>query len=159
MSRDEAIKFYGSQSPEVKSEIWLDKIDQTFTFGWDDKQRAHLEELRLHITSDFFKDDITSFEKFRGYTNDWRTRGSSFFNKADLKVILTQLNDFRQEQFSLNSAARLATLGCECKRSDDWCVGTTTTCKMSSCYMSSWGCGWLWNYNCNGNCVNEQQST
>lgn len=148
---------YSSLNPEEKLFIWNRKISVLLN---DEKlntqQKELLTELKNNLTSDVFDQNVENYNRtiFKTvYSVEFLEKANELFNK---EYILKSFYELTSMQSSVNFKS--VTSNCNCsKASAVTCAlgGTQESpliCGTAKCKVKSESCGWLWQYDCDGQC-------
>lgn len=142
---------YQMLSASDKSSLWQRHLISFLKSGLfnENQNKIITEVLKITKNVDFFSNNNNSRN-----TNEaaiLHHKILSNFSPKQALVIFSSLNDFNpsartdeEEEIGPGDAS------CSCSTQSSYCG--IFTCYDTSCRASSRGCGWLWDYSCNGEC-------
>lgn len=153
--------------PETKAAMWQDKLDEAVRYYQADETTVEIVQTLQKLQS------ILSVELFTDDNEDSLAEVQQLIEEAqevlapdELFCILRTLEDVEECLIGpasegvpqRESAAAAAPGDCDCNSdSGDCCCHPTLciceVCLSSICNWSSWGCGFLWLFECDGVCV------
>lgn len=149
-------------SANQRLDVWLKRIDQILCLSWTDQERLHILELQKSLNVERFSDEIfidsEKFQKIMDFEKGWvliainnfgwtQNMIGNMFARTDI-----QLSEKTNLQESNISPSAIDPASCLCSTYDDYCPGSGNCVKDNGCTTTSWGCGLLWGYMCNGKC-------
>jgi len=174
---------YRAFTPEQKQDLWIGKLNEILiNVAWTKEEAKHIEYMLGFVTEklNIFQEkislsleDVDEFEIEMYKWKEYAVKELGWTPELLYAIINTpqSLNSNRQiviEEVSVprlrNSREGVSTgIDCDCnasalppESSGDWfpCVRVIHRCNTSSgCKKTSWGCGNIWWYECNGTCV------
>lgn len=140
-----------------KAAVWKNKYHKLLSSSNLTKsQRSFIEKLENLITP-------VLFIKNKGNLNEklnikaLKEAAIALFGVSGAYYLIASINEEKHAEktiSSLNLSSASAPPSCSCSRVDDWC-SYPTTCIGYNCIMTVDGCGWWWNEDCNGTCVDR----
>ncbi|GAT68994.1 transcriptional initiation protein Tat [Planomonospora sphaerica] len=141
---------YAELDPTVRSRLWTAHIAQYR------KTHPDLSIKQQHI--------LAKLEAHVGKESTFHPRTTTDMDAADERLQFEVIEAFGKEEArnlagTLGPAephsptASLALLDCECSTNSDWCGGSWRCYYYRDCRTVYDGCGWLYQYACNGMCM------
>ncbi|NQU54030.1 MAG: bacteriocin fulvocin C-related protein [Bacteroidetes bacterium] len=152
---------FRSFSADKKRDFWLEKLDSVVNTGFNLKEIEHVEKLVGHITTDYFaiKLDSLEFSNRKEFENEWVTyaKNDLLWDESKIHFIVSSLcvteSQYSQVILELEEITLIILSGnCTCSTESDYCSDFERRCEENGCQEEG-GCGWLWDYTCNGNCL------
>lgn len=179
INRSDLIKFdityqkaiYRTLSPKKRHEIWKDKFVELMNIAkWNVEEKEHLTNLINSLNDGWFygidDSDPNILKQKNLFFKNWINYSMKKFHwdRSFLFSILVSLdNPVKNGRLSSVNYNNRAVGGggglhdCSCSTEDDWCDGffgpDLGDCDAGNCDASDLGCGTLWTYPCNGECV------
>ncbi len=148
-------------SSDQRLGVWLNRIDQILLLGWTEKERLHLIDLRKSLTAERFSDEVVrdteKFQKIKNYEKEWVNYGINElgWTKAMIGNMFARIDTPNEKINNLKNGNLNPSIvdphECKCSTYDDYCP-VLGSCISGGCIITSWGCGLLFGYMCNGNC-------
>ncbi len=149
------ISYVEHLNPAEKLVIWnkkLDLLSNTSTLSADQKQI--ISELSNHLAKNVFE-NIASRDKFmKDFGNSWTYRAEKIFSREQVIRFFTSIN---MDDDNLNLTSNVVKPNsdeqpkCKCSVISDYCP-QYYYCTNWNCEQSSFGCGFLLLYICDGLC-------
>lgn len=169
MDEEYAKAAYAAFTQEQKIKFWKEKIDQTLTLPWNDKELAHIKKLEDFINTHQFifsdkrinNNDEDTFERFcYKWCKDAETKLG--WNKKIINSIIASgytikntQGETTQRRIKTSATMRTASESifskCNCNIQHDFCT-SDGDCMDSKCNKTTHNCGWLLYQKCNGTC-------
>lgn len=137
---------YYNLSPSEKLVVWNRKFEKLSS---NDKmsniQKKIVNELRENLIIDIFieKNNNDKAEVFKNvFVKDFLKKANHYFSPDEV------YNNFYLISSRLDSGLK----SCSCNIGSTFTCGYGIQCRGSQCRSTSTGCGFLWVYECNGNC-------
>jgi hypothetical protein len=148
-SMDEQKLAYRSLNTSEKTEAWKYHLNQISKSGFFSKEQNDLLiELQNYVTSDFFGKTETQHAA-SDYEQNFINRAQKLFSPNEFKKVFASLSTPLMS--SVIPYLQQPPSNCECSQTSDYCA-TGTKCFAYQCKAGT-GCGFLWNYTCNGDCL------
>lgn len=149
-------------SPEEKADLWKNRIGEAISLKqWTSTQRELLISLYNHISPSLYKiNSLTAENENKLFEQKWIEMAQLNFDRTELALIVAFLIELKydvvnQKIVPLHQRDSIqledAGLYCECNRFSDWCF-YGFRCKLRCAFSSPWGCGFMWQYPCDGTC-------
>jgi len=158
---------YIAFTPEQKFIFWKEKLIEVLALNWNEAERKHLELMYKTISENpqWFADDFSKneveWEKFEQFTYRWRETAEADFgwDRDNIRPMIASGNKMLNTKGELQINAgttislRSSADDCECSGVDSYC-GNNHICDASlTCNPSSFGCGTIGLYRCDGMCA------
>ncbi len=148
---------YSMLEKEDKHKYWHDKLDNLLKEkSLNDKQLSVLNLIREHLTIEIFENNENN-EKIIFKTFHAKKIITDLVENFELKFITENFYSLKNGDLSIVEPPSFdgqAARDCTCN------IGSLFTCAVgvdcrsySPCKSSESGCGFLWQYTCNGNCM------
>lgn len=129
-----------------KALAWREKYDELLALDtYNNQQKAFLRSLRGKATTSLFSNHQVA-EAQLVFFNSRKEFGANLFSDDELRSIMIHLDNIEK--------AALGGSFCKCSGDSDWCSSPIDAgdCSGPCDHGSSWGCGTLWTYPCDGRC-------
>lgn len=140
-----------SLPPEVKFELWKDRLKMLLQIEESKEAQAFLTETLGMISPQMYMDSLreTFYPKFSDKV--WLDKGLKAFgnDSTKLKKYLVLLGD---ENNTPPIITQTQTIQCNCSSASDYCFVYLWDCFSGNCITSNLGCGTFGIYNCDGIC-------
>lgn len=137
---------YSLLNKDEKKIFWIKTLETIISKNNLNKNQINLiNELKNNINSDIFNESSNNDKReiFKNrYVNE-------FINKA--KVLFTH-NQINSIFFDANSKLYDSTPVCNCNGGSIFACGDSYQCKETSCKLKVHDCGFLWMFDCDGEC-------
>ncbi len=159
---DQMRDLYRSYTSQQKKIVWQDKINQVIELGsWNSSQLSLLQELKVKIDNFSFELNAPDADNVRLDFENWSNAALSVFTKVQIYNIVAVPNDFNNIDAPMGAGGNN---DCECnKGSVVSCVfNLVSGCNKAACVPpngASDGCGFLWNFKCDGKCIEDTGTT
>ncbi len=149
-------------SADEKAALWQNKIGSVIGLKeWNVTQKKLLVNLYNHISPELYQiSSLTVEQNNQLFEQEWVNEAKLNFDKTELALIVAfpielqyDVNTQKIIPLHKRDSIQLQEVGlyCECNRGSDWCfIGFK--CKIPCAFVTSWGCGFMWQYSCNGTC-------
>lgn len=167
LSRKDQILEYNMLSHHQKFDVWKDKISQVLTTDLSRQQREIIQELYEYITPVLFEGNEAKFLS-NNFVQQWLTKAVREFSPHELNMMFGRIEDYVPSTKNGKSAADRDNGGgtdpeppapnCHCKNTlINSCEFYWMECEngAENCNSTSTGCGFLWQENCGGRCVDR----
>ena len=171
---------YRAFTPEQKQALWIGKLDEILSnVVWTQEETKHIEYMLDFVKKKLIlfqekinQEDMDEFEIEMYKWKEYAVEELGWTPELLYAIINTpqSINSNRQIIFVVSSVTKLkngsesgSIEDCDCnasalppQSSGDWfpCVRVIHKCNTGSgCKKTTWGCGNLWLYECNGTCV------
>lgn len=164
---------YAFLNKQERLTLWQRHLSYYLDADLSSAQKAHIQSLLKYISAETFADDV-NLVRLEEFTKPWMETAKQLFEKSLLNDLVS---DIHPRAYSIdfvsalkkrmeNSAASLKTAtvvtqpvtndsggNCSCSTKSDYCdAHMQCTLPSGGCTQQS-GCGTLWSYTCNGNCL------
>lgn len=153
---------YRSLTNDKKRNLWLEKLDLIISGNeLNDNEMKHIKTLAEHISNINFvfqKLDSIQFKQRKNFEDEWVNYAKNILLWDDFKVhFVVNSLCIKQEQYK-QIIEELTTItlnvlsgSCGCSTESDYCSDRGGRCDQGGCSQTS-GCGFLWQYQCDGVC-------
>lgn len=163
------IPAYRAFTLQQRVNFWNEKLTDVLALGWSDEESEHLNLLiqfineHQHFLDGY--DNMTDEEKniFDLFFYQWTNKAKEDFQWSDrlLRSIIASGNTLLNKKGKLlvnrgngRKAILLSTEStCNCSMASDWCTPSGWDCEEVPCEETSWGCGTILVYDCDGRCA------
>ncbi len=167
LSRKDQILEYNNLTHHQKYYVWRDKVNQVLTTDLNRQQKLSVQELYEYISPEFFDGGEAKFLA-DGFIKNWLQKAIHEFAPHELNMMLGRLEDYvPTTKIGKPSTARDNGGGggtdpeppapdCHCKNAlINSCEFYRMECEngAENCNPTQDGCGFLWQENCRGRCV------
>lgn len=145
---------------EKRKAFWMEKLDSVqANVGNSEPEILHIKKLKDFVDTNYGTLDI---EQQYLFENQWisYSRNTLLWEDAKIFFIVNSLC-ISQEQYEyiyfpdyqIQSQSSRWIGTCSCNTESDYCAQSGGLCQGSArCSATVDGCGWLWQYSCNGSC-------
>lgn len=168
LEEDIKVPVYRAFTHQQRVNFWKNRFSDILALEWSDEEKAHIG-LLLDFVNDnqyiFEGYDIMSDKEkniFDLFIYEWKDKARVDFGWSNslLFSILASGNTMLDTTGTLlitsnkkNSRYLEPYSSCNCSTSSDWCDSSSINeCEKKSCDDSTYGCGTIWIYSCNGVC-------
>lgn len=136
---------YSLLNESEKFKIWNDKLETVLkNEKFNSKQKKLILDLKKELKTVVFSDDDNAYK--------------AYFKNIFVKNYLIELqvsfsrNEIENIFYNINSSERVDSgeNGCNCNKGS--LFGCGDSCIASTCKSGTSGCGFMWSWECNGNC-------
>ncbi|MDX8339754.1 bacteriocin fulvocin C-related protein [Draconibacterium sp. IB214405] len=146
---------FRSFSIEKQKAFWLEKLDSVMV----NEIETQLEFNHVDSLKTFLNDNYGVVEPVlqQTFENQWinYARDTLLWEDQKIYFIISSLCIY-EEQYELlmqvQTSTRYIQSDCGCSTSSDYCYQQGGTCMGEGGCATVEGCGWLWQYDCNGGC-------
>lgn len=152
---------YRSMAPKKKKALWIERFDRIIdSYFFSAEELEHIVKLRTYIVNQSFDFSVTESEPSdveNTFENEWKSVAINKLNwdisKLGFLVSSLYVDEMRyteivQDQKELT--IQMLNTSCNCSSESNYCQ-SSGDCHPSGCTQTT-GCGWLWQYSCDGNC-------
>ncbi len=153
------IETFSGMTAEFKATLWRSRLTELIESDRPQEQKDILLGMVEYVSPELYSEE--GLAKFEAYFSENADVISKAFN-GDSTAITNALSKISDEQPDLptikneedveDKAAKKPKKDCVCSTSSDYCA-INHKCKIKNCKTSSWGCGTLGGYSCNGLCI------
>lgn len=170
--RERQLALFNAVTPKKRLDLWQNKLNNVLALRWRIEERRHIELLLGYLNEEHFSDPdridvIKSQNRLKEFLKTWIYYSKNQFNWSDglLFSILHRLDTPHSDDKLIESGnlsddpiGGTSANKCKCSTGDDWCNafgGPGGECKQNyqNCDETTWGCGTLFIYKCDGKCV------
>lgn len=134
--------------------LWSIHFDYIYSLGWNEEQKIAISRLFPLLKIETFSDSNQAHVA-QQVVEGWLQEHLSLFTQVELYTIVgVPINASISSVPSLGGGITQSI--CECSQRSDYCgwpVGGSSRCDKPCEVNSSWGCGSLWLYSCDGSCI------
>jgi hypothetical protein len=149
------ISYVEHLNPAEKLVIWNKKFDllsnRLSTLNTNQKQI--ISELRTHLTQDVFRTAASRDKFMKDFGNSWTYRAENIFSREQVIRFFTSISMDNDHLKLISSAVQpdVVQPNCQCSVVSDYCP-QYQYCLDWNCEQSSFGCGFLGLFICEGRC-------
>lgn len=169
LEEDFKIPAYRAFTHQQRVNFWKNRFCEILKLEWSNEEKTHIE-----LLLDFIDNNQYIFEGYSMMSDneknvfdlffyEWKDKAKVDFGWSDslLFSILASGNTMIDTKGTLlitdnkvNSRALKPYSTCNCSRSSDWCISSSSSyiCENVPCEETTNGCGTIWVYDCNGRC-------
>lgn len=150
---------YRAFSQEQRIKFWKEKLEKVKMLNWTDEERRHIE------SAESFIDDHKSYFSGKKLTDEeldnvdlffykWQKYGIAHLGWTDRigKSIFATGLPISDTKGGVIYKTPVPPINCHCSTESDYCEYQISPCKKDNCIYSSYGCGWILVYDCDGRC-------
>lgn len=168
LEEDIKVPVYRAFTHQQRVNFWKNRFSDILALEWSDEEKAHIGLLLDFINNNQYifegYDIMSDKEKnvFDLFIYEWidKAKVDLGWSNSLLFPILASGNTMIDTNGTLlitnnkaNSRALTPYSSCNCSTSSDWCDSSSINeCEKKSCEDSTYGCGTIWIYSCNGVC-------
>jgi hypothetical protein len=146
---------YSTLDKFERAEVWKIHFSNIIESGkYNDAQNELIEKVRDYITPEVFRENTVN--KVSPFEITWYKEASMVFSPSQIKSVVADLKfSFTHGKLktqSKTSGEEGGTEKCQCSTASDWCGSSVYCNKCVTCTQVA-GCGFLLQYQCNGNCL------
>lgn len=166
---------YAAFSTEQKMKLWADKLDEVLELDWTETEYKHIDGLREGIMDhpDWHRQDCPdpdsdSKELFMYKWLDYAANQLYWPKELIYAIAFTPESIAKDKTIIRAESVRVPLMTtrsetrprCDCHNPESAqyyaCDDQNKDCRTGNCEMTTWRCGWLWTYECNGLCYIKQ---
>lgn len=158
LSLGEQKSIFSTLPPEYQAALWQDRLAEGIENLDDPHQERLLLEIVPHLRPESYSDEAEN-RRLKAFLVDIGQRAGKVFGESPLfDRLTTRLGDHPCPERVVKTAATLPECQCTSRLSGgiagsgNDCV-SLTECKAGGCIRSSFGCGSVWLYACDGLCT------
>lgn len=156
-------KIYTDLTPLTRYNLWVEKLNEvknTPSF-LNAAQEAHIDSLLHMLSASVYDFGSPSHQQFANTDlRVWYSNASTDFSTDEMVVVFGSLGSISTVSAAKGGGSVIGSSkkDCHCNKTDDWCQfwngPINDDCDDDEeCISSSWGCGIVGVYRCNGLCV------